>query len=81
MATKPSARAWSVKEQIIEDPVTGLSFQFSVVDGSDAPFRLRIFGCHPAGNREILFNAAGEEAGAGTAFRGACRPTWMRPVS
>ena len=39
MAIKPDAGILKIKEQIIEDPVTGLSFQFAVVPGSSAPFR------------------------------------------
>ena len=81
MAVKPNAQDWTIKEQIIEDPVTGLTFQFSIAKGSDAPMRLKIFGCSPAGNREILFDATGKEAGAGTALSGACHPSWVHSVA
>ena len=43
MAVKPNAQDWTIKEQIIEDPVTGLTFQFSIAKGSDAPMRLKIW--------------------------------------
>jgi len=44
MELKPDARDWTIKEQILEDPVTGLTFQFEAVpDDLDAPFRLKIF--------------------------------------
>lgn len=81
MATKPNADTLKIKEQIIEDPVTGLSFQFVVVPGSTARFRLRVFGNLPCGNREFLFDENGEEAGAGTALSGSCHPSWLRDVS
>ena len=77
MSVKPAAKTWTVREQVIEDPVSGLTFQFETKEGSDAPFRLRIYGDLPLGNREILFNAEGEEAGAGTALTGLCRATWL----
>ncbi len=81
MAVKPNGGECRIKEQIIEDPVSGLTLQFVSMPGSDAPVRLRIYGDLPHGNREILFNAAGEEAGAGTALQGACRPSWIKEVS
>ncbi len=81
MAVKPDARILKIKEQIIEDPVTGLSFQFAFVPESSAPFRLRIFGDLPYGNREIIFDKNGEEAGAGTALSGSCHPSWLREVA
>lgn len=75
MSIKPDAKWWSVREQIIEDPASGLTFQFEVMpDGSP---RLRVFGDLPFGNREFVFNADGEEAGAGTAVGGLCRPAWL----
>lgn len=81
MALKPNAGVCCIREQIIDDPVSGLSFQFELKPGSDAPIRLRIFGALPHGNREILFDANGAEAGAGTALSGACRPSWIKEVS
>lgn len=80
MAMKPNGNTWSIKEQVIEDLPTGLTFQFETMPGSDAPFRLRIFGDLPFGNREILFNAQGEEAGSGTFLSGHCRPSWLTSV-
>ena len=81
MAVKPSGRLCEIREQIIEDPVSGLTFQFLLVPDSDAPVRLRVFGALPHGNREFLFDHNGQEAGAGTAFSGTCRPSWLREVS
>ncbi len=81
MAVKPSGRLCGILEQIIEDPVSGLTFQFLLMPDSDAPVRLRVFGALPHGNREFLFDHNGQEAGAGTAFSGTCRPSWLREVS
>jgi len=81
MAIKPGdAGVCLIKEQIVEDPVSGLTVQFSCAPGTDAPVRIRIFGGLPYGNRELLFNAEGEMAGAGTALNGSCRPTWLKEV-
>lgn len=80
MATKPNGDVCRIREQMIEDPVSGLTFQFVCKRGSDAPYRLLIYDDLPFGNREFLFNAEGAEAGAGTALSGSCRPTWLREV-
>ncbi len=81
MAVKPNGGVCTIREQIIEDPVSGLTIQFVSMPDSDAPVRVRIFGNLPYGNREILFDKNGEEAGAGTAFGGSCRPGWLREVA
>ena len=80
MAVKPNGGMCVISEQIIEDQVTGLTFQFVLMPGSDAPVRLRIFGGLPYGNREILFDKNGDEAGAGTALSGFCYPSWLREI-
>jgi hypothetical protein len=80
MAEKPNSAQCVIREQIIEDPVSGLTFQFVAMPESDAPVRLRVFGEMPFGNREILFDHNGMEAGAGTALTSSCRPTWLRIV-
>ena len=77
MAVKPDGQQWTVQEQIVEDPASGLTFQFEVIQGSTARYRLRVFGDIRFGNREILFDNEGKEAGAGTAVSGFCRPTWL----
>ncbi|MCH8314774.1 MAG: hypothetical protein IIA64_02270 [Planctomycetes bacterium] len=41
MAVKPQATQWIIREQIIEDPVSGLTFQFEVMPKGDA--RLRVY--------------------------------------
>jgi hypothetical protein len=80
MALKPGGEICQIREQIIEDRASGLTFQFIHAPGTDAPFRLVIGGDLPFGNREILFNADGEMAGAGTALSGSCRPSWIREI-
>ena len=80
MALKPNSSVCLIREQIIEDQVSGLAFQFIHKPGSDAPFRLQIFGNLPHGNREILFDADGVEVGAGTTLADSCRPSWIREV-
>lgn len=81
MAVKPSAGICQIREQIIEDKVTGLTLQFVHMPETDAPVRLRIFGDFPHGNREILFDIEGNEAGGGTALTGSCRATWITEVA
>ena len=79
MALKPNAAQWSIKEQIIEDPASGLTLQFEVLP--DGRSQLRVFGNSlPFGNREILFDHSGEEAAGGT-FVGRCQPAWITSVS
>ena len=76
MPIKPGGRPWTVKEQIIKDPVSGLSFQFETVE--DGTSRLRVYGDLSLGNREFVFDRDGEEAGSGTALTGLCRATWIK---
>ena len=80
MAVKPDGGICAIREQIIEDPASGLTFQFELKPESSAPIRLRVFGDLPFGNREILFDRNGNEAGAGTSLIGSCRPTWLKEV-
>jgi hypothetical protein len=75
MALKPDGNLWTIREQIIEDPATGLAFQFEVMP--DGSHRFRIFGDLPFGNREFIFDDTGVEAGAGTYTSGMCRPAWL----
>ena len=79
MAIKPNAYNCTIKEQIINDLVAGLTFQFeSVGEGQST---LRIFGdILPLGNREINFDKDGNEVGSGTAMTGPCRTTWLQEV-
>ncbi len=81
MAAKPNGNICRIREQIIEDQVTGLTLQFVQMPETDAPVRLRIFGNFPHGNREILFDSDGNEAGGGTVLTGSCRATWIKEVA
>jgi len=78
MASKPNGRLCSIKEQIIEDEVSGLTLQFEHCD--DGTSRLRIYGDLPLGNREIYFDLNGDEGGAGTSLIGLCRPSWLHEI-
>ena len=78
MPVRNGAKSWTVKEQIVEDPVSGLTFQFEVVP--DGEVKLKIFGeSLPMGNREISFTENGKQVGAGT-FTGLCRPAWLQEI-
>lgn len=81
MAVKPNAKDWKIKEQIIEDPVSGLTFQFVTNHESSAPYALRIYGNLPYGNREIIFDKNGGEAGGGSYPGGVCRPSWLKEAT
>ncbi|HEX9751337.1 MAG TPA: hypothetical protein VGB22_08660 [candidate division Zixibacteria bacterium] len=78
MPIKQHAKRWSVKEQIINDDATGLSFQFEVA--SDGKPRLMVYGELPFGNRELLFDEDGAEAGAGTCTTGPCCAMWIKVI-
>lgn len=79
MAAKPDGKLWTVREQIFEDPSSGLTFQFEIMPDGDT--RLRVFGEElPFGNREYFFNANGEKDGSGTMTSGLCRPAWMTSI-
>jgi hypothetical protein len=78
MPLKPNGALCRVREQIIEDAATGLILQFECDDG-----RLRIVlagRALTAGNREILFDEQGREAGAGTLVGEFRRPNWLKRV-
>lgn len=79
MATKPGAKDWKIKEQIVEDPASGLTFQFRVM--RDGEYKMVITGDLPFGNREIIFNTLGEETAAGTFTNGLCKATWIKETS
>jgi hypothetical protein len=78
MPLKPNGALCRVREQIIEDRASGLTLQFECDDGR---LRLVIAGDHmQMGNREILFDDEGREAGAGTLVGEFRRPSWLRSV-
>ena len=78
MPLKPNGATCTVREQIIEDAASGLTLQFECDDG-----RLRlVLAGRPLtlGNREILFDDQGREAGAGTLVGEFRRPSWLKGV-
>jgi hypothetical protein len=78
MPLKPNGALCRVREQIIDDPASGLILQFECDDGR---LRLVIAGKAMAiGNREILFDQEGREAAAGTLVGEFRRPNWLKGV-
>ena len=78
MALKPNGSVCEIREQIVEDPASGLILQFECKDGRP---RIVIAGeSLPYGNREILFDENGREAGAGTLVGEFRRPSWLKPL-
>jgi hypothetical protein len=78
MPLKPNGALCKVREQIIEDAASGLTLQFECDDG-----RMRLVLAGKAlnlGNREILFDHEGREAGAGTLVGEFRRPSWLKGV-
>lgn len=79
MAAKPNAGTCTIKEQILEDPVAGLTLKFELRD--DGSTKLALYGRDlPFGNREYVFDAEGNDEGSGTFLGETCRPTWLRKV-
>lgn len=76
---RPNAKDWVVKEQIVEDAVTGLFFQF---EKRPTGHVLRIFGERlPLGNRDLFFDGpSGECNGSGIGARGLSKPAWSDPL-
>lgn len=78
MALKPNGNVCEIREQIVEDPASGLILQFECLDGRA---RVVIAGeSLPFGNREILFDNDGRQAGAGTLIGAYRRPSWLKPL-
>ncbi|HWA37243.1 MAG TPA: hypothetical protein VG873_05205 [Burkholderiales bacterium] len=78
MALKPNGNVCEIREQIVEDPASGLILQFECLDGRA---RVVIAGeSLPFGNREILFDQDGRQAGAGTLIGAYRRPSWLKPL-
>lgn len=64
-----------ITEQVIEDPVSGLTFQFEKMPNGDTS--MRVYGeSLEFGNRTFEFNEDGTLIGRGTTTNGKCRPTW-----
>ena len=78
MALKPNGEQIIIREQIVKDLPSGLTLVFERMPSGLC--KLSIFGDLPYGNREIIFDEDGVEAGGGTCL-GNCRPSWLREVS
>jgi hypothetical protein len=79
MPAKPNGALCAIREQIVEDAASGLTLQFECVEGRT---RLVIAGAAlPFGNREILFDAEGREAAAGTLLGEFRKPSWLKKLS
>ena len=72
-----TGRPWRILEQIVEDPASGLTFQFEVAPDGSCHFR--VFGNLPFGNREFIFEN-GAFAAAGCVLNCRTKPTWKVPV-
>ena len=54
MEHRPNAKHWIIREQIVADPVTGLTLEFAMT--SDGEPALTLYGdCLVFGNRRIVF--------------------------
>lgn len=79
MPVKRDGKPCEIREQIIDDPASGLTIQFERLPTGEA--RMRLFG--PSlefGNRDFAFDADGELAGTGTVTNGLCRPAWLTEI-
>lgn len=73
MSDEVRAKEWTVREQTVEDPTSGLTFQFEL--SPEGRPVLRVFGdALPFGNREVHFDSGGWEEMAETCL-GVCRAT------
>jgi len=67
---KPNAKTPKIKEQLINDEITGLTLIFRVTPHGEA--RLHLLGdILPFGNRDFQFDGSGELAGTGVGM-GVC---------
>jgi hypothetical protein len=65
---KQNAKTLYIKEQIVNDEVTGLTLIFSVAPNGEG--QLRLLGNHlPFENRDFQFDTKGRLAGTGTGVR------------
>ena len=77
MALKPGAATFVIAEQIIEDPLTGLTLW---IRGEGKGFVLTVLGNFETANRDFAFNERGENNGAGSATCCIPSPSWLAPV-
>ena len=68
-------RTCKIKEQVIHDPVSGLTFQFEVTALGETS--MKVFGeSLTLGNRDFAFDESGNLVGRGTATVGPNFPTF-----
>ena len=66
---------WCVKDQLIDDDVSGLTLRFETLPTGEPV--LRLYGAIlPHGNRVIRFSQAGEVKHLATSVLGTERPNW-----
>jgi len=66
---------WRVKDQLIDDDVSGLTLRFEVLPSGEPV--LRLYGAIlPHGNRLIRFSHAGDFEHMATSVLGTERPNW-----
>lgn len=76
---KPNGAICNIVEQIIEDPVSELTFQFEVAP--DGTTRVLIYGNLVRGNnRELVFDKTGRCDGAGMYLGQLCKPAWLTDI-
>lgn len=68
---KQNAKTLQIKEQLINDLVTGLTLIFRVAPDGEAQLQL-LGDTLPFGNRDFQFDKDGKLAGTGTGVRGYC---------
>ena len=78
MAEKPGGGTIQLREQIIEDEVSGLTFMIERTPSGEG--RIRVLGDLPLGNRDFAFDQDGRLVGTGTSAHNCRRPSWIKPV-
>jgi hypothetical protein len=75
---RPTPRPqWCVKNQLIDDDVSGLTFRFDILPSGE-PI-LKLYGAIlPHGNRQIRFSPSGDLQHFATSVLGVERPNWPR---
>jgi len=67
MSLLPNSKTLNIKEQIIDDLVSGLTLVFRITPSGEA--RLHLLGDNlPLGNRDFQFDRSGELAGTGVSL-------------
>ncbi len=80
MAEKPNGESIRLREQIIEDEVSGLTIQIERTPNGEG--RVRLFGNIPFRHRDFAFDRDGRLVGTGTGTCSTCAsPTsWLKVV-